>query len=251
MRTREGNHAPFITPDVITVIHTPTNKSRITEDVDGNLIANARVRSLPLFVSGSKATAHDSVCVEVRDSSVGRRRSGVSGSDSGGGGGGSGGDDSEHDDSSDDGNEYLAVPHEVDTDKHQAVLPQGKRNLPCNGENCSLKGYRFGRCVTETHPIRDLNLNEIRKKCVFATRNKSMTPSEQRNLIYFFIAKGLFSLTHSGTRAELPVCVVGRVRFEFPNKKGVPYTGFKNNSYATSQDHLSVALGLSEEEENG
>jgi hypothetical protein len=86
----------------------------------------------------------------------------------------------------------------------------------------------FIKCVCEVIPVNQRNLQAIKEDCYFATDNlESMSNSHKRNMIYWWYATNVFSISGKGTRGQLPLCLEYEIRKEFPNPDGVPYKGYK------------------------
>ena len=93
---------------------------------------------------------------------------------------------------------------------------------------CAVYGIRFLRCVCEVIPVKDRNLTTIKEDCYFATDDiDDMPNNHKRNMLYWWYATNVFSISGKGNRGKLPVCLEYAIRELYPNPDGVPYKGHR------------------------
>jgi hypothetical protein len=179
---------------------------------------------------------------------------GGGGGDGGGGGGGSD-DENSSSNGNDDEDEELAdffVVLSKELDKEFEPVLDGASELKCDG-CCSQGPHQFSDCIVKQMPPKDVDIQEIRMKCTWATINATLPHNHLRNLLYFWYATVVFCHTHAGTRKPLPRCLVAAIRALFPNLAGTRYVGFQAESalgrYGMEDGGIDLTPGLTDAEE--
>lgn len=127
---------------------------------------------------------------------------------------------------------------EFDPPAEQFVIDPRIHDQPVCTESkphCAVYGIRFVKCVCEVMPVNKRNLSAIKEDCYFAIDDlDSMSNSHKRNMLYWWYATNVFSISGKGTRGQLPLCLEYAIRKEHPNPGGVPYKGYRNR-YKTNK----------------
>ena len=108
------------------------------------------------------------------------------------------------------------------------IDPRKDEKPTCTDEcrHCAVYGIRFLKCVVELIPVKDRNLATIKEDCYFATDDiDDMPNNHKRNMVYWWYATNVFSISGKGKRGKLPVCLEYAIREMYPNPEGVPYKG--------------------------
>lgn len=111
------------------------------------------------------------------------------------------------------------------------IDPRKDEKPTCTDEcrHCAVYGIRFLKCVVELIPVKDRNLATIKEDCYFATDDiDDMPNNHKRNMLYWWYATNVFSISGKGKRGKLPVCLEYAIREMYPNPEGVPYRGHRD-----------------------
>eukprot|EP00732_Lithocolla_globosa_P000707 Lithocolla_globosa_v1_NODE_262_length_4766_cov_108.495648.p1 type:complete len:320 gc:universal NODE_262_length_4766_cov_108.495648:2215-3174(+) len=97
----------------------------------------------------------------------------------------------------------------------------------CHGQFCSVGGLLFRRCVTTQQEI---DFRELTDVCWFYDNLAYATPEQcpanhRRNMLYWWFAVNIYSVTGARNRMKMPICILRYVRRKEPNAPGVPYCG--------------------------
>lgn len=112
---------------------------------------------------------------------------------------------------------------------HRIIDPRKDKKPECTDTNrcCAVYGIRFIGCVCDVLPVGERKLATIKEDCYFATDDlKDMTNSHKRNMLYWWYATNVFSISGKGKRGKLPECLEYAIRSAYTEPDGVEFTGY-------------------------
>mmetsp|Transcript_13058 Transcript_13058/g.28304 ORF Transcript_13058/g.28304 Transcript_13058/m.28304 type:complete len:413 (+) Transcript_13058:199-1437(+) len=115
-------------------------------------------------------------------------------------------------------------------EKHFASAPKAAK---CTRQNrlCSLYGVDFeSSCVCDAFPVHSHIFEDIAQQCWFVNVPlSSMTDRHKRCVYYWWYATNIYLICGKGNRAELPDCLVDKIRQLIPSPTG-KHVGYKKHS---------------------
>lgn len=120
---------------------------------------------------------------------------------------------------------------EYEPSKENIIDPRKDKKPECTDENrcCAVYGIRFLKCVCVCIPVNNHNLKTIKEDCYFATDDiDDMPNNHKRNMLYWWYATNVFSISGKGKRGKLPVCLEYAIREAYPNPEGMSYKGHRD-----------------------
>lgn len=133
----------------------------------------------------------------------------------------------------------IIVEEELDQ-IYRPLVSSGDIHLPlsCSGEQCSMQGVNFGRCISLLHPPNEINLDSLLDIYPFE-RTRGFNVRKKRNLLYWFYATNYYNAYGPGDRMKLPKCLLAKIRECYPNLKDEPYVGYIGNpSTSTTAENV-------------
>lgn len=111
----------------------------------------------------------------------------------------------------------------------------------CASDNrlCSKYGTSFKRCVCNTIPVNEIELEDVSEDCYFVTKIVAkMQHNEKRCLLYWWYATNVYQIVGKGNRVKLPDCLIHAIRSRFPSPDG-KYKGYEERRYAKESGSIS------------
>ena len=112
----------------------------------------------------------------------------------------------------------------------RVIDPRVDEKPECTDQNrcCAVYGIRFVNCICKCMPVDKCDLATIKEDCYFATNElDDMQPNHKRNMLYWWYATNIFSISGKGNRGKLPECLEYAIREAYPNPEGVQYKGHR------------------------
>ena len=95
--------------------------------------------------------------------------------------------------------------------------------VDCTPENryCSLYGVNMATCICNFDPVEDVNLQELRQYCWFATKEvDKMANTHKRNMLYWWYMTNTYNICGKGNRLDPPACLKAAIRKAHPEANG-------------------------------